>query len=100
WIRALLVGLVLALMCAAHPTLALLGLVLLVWCVRQSPSLISGLLHAALAGLVVLLSLAPMIYEQWSVGVTDPAALASYSDNEWRIPTPWAGIELIYAALA
>jgi hypothetical protein len=97
--RAVMLGIAFALMCTAHPTLVLPAALLAGWCAWRAPGIARGLGHAAIAGLVVLLALAPMLYEQWQTGFADAASTAAYTRNEWRLPTPWDAAELVYAIL-
>lgn len=97
--NAIGVGLALCLMCAAHPTLVLLGALMVGGCMLGAPGLGQALRHAAAMVLIVLLSLTPMLYQQWQLEITDPARLSAYTRSDWSVPSPIAGIRLIYATI-
>jgi hypothetical protein len=97
--RAGATGGVLALMCAAHPTLVLPGILLLAWCMVHAPRRALALAHAGLMAAIVFASLAPMLYEQWQVGFADAATAAAYTSTEWSRPSLGAALELIHAVV-
>lgn len=98
---ALGTGVVLALMCTAHPTLVLPGALLLLWCLHAAPRWRDRLWHACLMALPVLLSLAPMLYDRWVLDFDASAAsVAAYTASEWSWPSPLGAVELVYAVLA
>lgn len=98
--RAFALGLALMLMCAAHPTLALLGAVLAVGSLSAAPRLGPAMLHALCMALPVLVSLMPMLMHQWLVDAPAADRLSSYARSDWSLPSPWAGLELIHAVIA
>jgi hypothetical protein len=96
-LRAGALGTTLALMCAAHPTLVLLGGLLLAGAMFRSPRPTAALAHVCLIASIVALSLAPMLYVQWRLGFSDATTAAAYASTEWSWPSPLAALELIYA---
>jgi len=98
--RALALGGALTLMCAAHPSLVLFGAGMVVASGVHTQAWRERALHACLAALPVALSLAPMVYEQWFLGIADPARVSGYARSDWSLPSPLAGLELVYAVLA
>ncbi len=98
-VRAFVVGLALALMCAAHPTLALLGLALVACSLVAAPRDWRVVPHLVAMGLPLLASLAPMLIQQWLGGTEAPDRLSSYARSDWSLPSPMAGLELIHAVL-
>lgn len=97
--RAFALGLALMLMCAAHPTLALLGAVLAVGSLSAAPRLGPALLHALCMVLPVLVSLMPMLIHQWLAESPAADRLSSYARSDWSLPSPVAGLELIQAVI-
>lgn len=97
--RALGLGGVLALMCAAHPSLVLLGAIMLLACLIRARDWLERMLHALLMSLPVLLSLAPMVAEQWVGGVADSERVAAYARSDWSLPSVLVALELLQAVL-
>jgi MFS family permease len=95
--RALGLGAVLTLMCAAHPSLVLLGAIMLLACLKRAPDWFERALHALLMGLPVLLSLAPMVIEQWLFGAADGERVAAYARSDWSLPSLLAALDLVRA---
>ncbi len=98
-VGALGVGLTLALMCAAHPTLALLGAALVACSLAMAPRDWRAVLHLMAMGLPLLASLAPMLLQQWLGGTEAPDRLSTYARSDWSLPSPMAGLELIHAVI-
>jgi len=97
--RAVWMGLALTFMLCAHPTLAMLGGLLALWCGMQTPTWRGRLGHALIVLCPIALSLLPMLFDQWRHGFTDASTASTYIDNDWSLPSAAKGLALIGAVL-
>ena len=96
---AMWVGLALTFMLCAHPTLALFGGLLALWCGAKTPTWRARLGHGLIVLGMIAASLSPMIFDQWRHGFTDASSAAAYIGNDWSVPSPLKAIVLIGAVL-
>ena len=97
WPRAFGLGAGLLLMSCAHPTLVLPGVLLLAVAFWPLRSAVRQAGHFAMIVLLVLLSMLPVMYEQWLSGFADAAAMAVYPKSDWSLPSLWKALELVGA---
>ena len=97
--RALLLGVALTFMLTAHPSLALIGGCLTLWCGLRAPDRTARLRHALIVLGLLVLSLLPMLIEQSRLGFVDAPTTLTYMDNDWSAPSLSKGLGLIYAVL-
>ncbi|WP_347261735.1 hypothetical protein [Rudaea sp.] len=97
--RALWVGLALTFMLCAHPTLALLGGLLALWGGAKTPTWAARFGHALIVLVPIVLSLLPMLFDQWRHGFADASTAAVYIDSDWSVPSLAKAVVLIGAVL-
>jgi hypothetical protein len=97
--RAIWVGLALTFMLCAHPTLAMLGGLLAMWCGMRTRTTPARFGHALIVLGLIGLSLLPMIFDQWRHGFADASTASAYIDNDWSVPSLVKGAVLIGAVL-
>ncbi len=90
-------GLALVLMGTAHPTLALPGLLLLLWCGRHARGWKTRAHHLGIIVALVAAASLPMLYEQWLLGFSDADKAAAHTRSELSFPSPVQALELIHA---
>ena len=97
--RATCLGVACVLMAMAHPTLMSIAAFLVVWAALRTRQLRDLILHGSIIAGVVLISLAPMLYEQWRHEFADAATTAKYTHSEWSFPSLIKATQLLFAII-
>jgi hypothetical protein len=85
--RAICLGVACVLMAMAHPTLVAIAGFLIVWAALRTRERRDWILHGGIVLGAVLISLAPMLYEQWRNGFADIGPTAKYTQTDWSFPS-------------
>ena len=97
--RAACLGVACALMAMAHPTLLSIAAFLLIWAALRTRGPRDVLLHGCIIAGLILLSLAPMFFEQWRHGFADAVTTAKYTQSDWSFPSLIKATQLLIAAI-
>jgi hypothetical protein len=97
--RATCLGVACVLMAMAHPTLISIAAFLVVWAALRTRQRRDLILHGCIIAGLVLISLAPMFYEQWRNGFADASTTAKYTQSEWSFPSLIKATQLLFAAI-
>ena len=95
--RAACFGVACTLMAMAHPTLMSIAAFLLVWAAMRTRGIRDLIVHGCIVALLVMISLAPMVYEQWQHGFVDAATTTKYAQSDWSFPSLIKATQLVFA---
>jgi hypothetical protein len=97
--RAMCLGIACVLMAMAHPTLVTIAGFLIACAALRTRRRRDWLLHGGIVLGAVLISLAPMLWEQWRSGFADIGPTAAYTHTDWSFPSLIKAVQMLFAAI-
>jgi hypothetical protein len=97
--RAICLGVACLLMATAHPTLVTIAGFLVVWAALRTREPRDWIWHGGIVLGILLISLAPMVYEQWRHGFADIGVAEKYTQSDWSFPSLIKAVQLLFATV-